>query len=488
MSTLVHHPSQHLAQSSDRRHLVVDPATAEAVASVEDCGVPQAMAALEACVKVGAEWSAAPALARARLLEAWADNILAQRDALARQLTLECGKPLAEAKAEVAYGVSFVKWFAEEARRIRGEVLPSPGAGKEAYTLHQPVGPVLAITPWNFPLAMVTRKVAPAIAAGCPVLLKPAEATPLSALSVVQLLRDAGAPEGLVQVLTGSRASGVELASALLADARIRKLSFTGSTAVGRSLFAACAPSIRRMSLELGGNAPFLIFEDADLDAAVEGLMAAKFRNAGQTCISPNRVLVHRAVREHFVQKLLSRLEALQLGHGLDSGTRLGPLISEAGVLKVLAQVEDASSRGAEIRLMPERRPGAAGRGVGQFLSPGLLLGLSPGQLAWSQETFGPVVFVGDFADEEEAISLANHTEFGLAAYAFTSSQARSWRLSRRLEAGMLGLNTGSFSNELFPFGGIKQSGLGREGSHLGISEYLDLRAITVGGLEAGSL
>lgn len=475
----------HLGPRSSDTHPVHDPATGELIASVEACGPEQALGALEVTLSVAPSWAASTPQARARLLHDWAVRIHSQRDSLAEQLTRECGKPLAESRAEVAYAASFVTWFAEEARRIRGDMLPPPGGGKEVYTLQQPVGPVLAITPWNFPLAMVTRKIAPAIAAGCPVLLKPAEATPLSALSVVALLAEAGAPEGLVQVLTASRESGAALSSVLLADSRLRKLSFTGSTAVGRLLFVACAPSIRRMSLELGGNAPFLVFEDADLDAAVDGLLAAKFRNAGQTCISPNRVLVHESVRAAFVERLLPRLQALTLGYGLSSTTKLGPLISQAGVDKVMAQAADAEARGAVVHLRPSPQPLAGGKGRGHFVSPGLIEGLDPAYRAWSEETFGPVVFMGVFQDEEEAIRLANQTEFGLAAYAFTQNLGRSWRLSRALETGMLGMNTGGFSNELFPFGGIKQSGLGREGSHLGIAEYLELRAVTLGGLSA---
>jgi succinate-semialdehyde dehydrogenase/glutarate-semialdehyde dehydrogenase len=396
-------------------------------------------------------------------------------------MTAEQGKPLAEARGEIAYGASFVEWFAEEAKRVYGETIPSPDPSKRLVVLRQPIGVCAAITPWNFPLAMITRKVAPALAAGCPVVIKPAEQTPLTALAAAELAQRAGMPPGVLNMLTSDAAGSVQIGKVLCASDVVRHLSFTGSTEVGRILMAQSAPTVKKLSLELGGNAPFIVFDDADIDAAVEGAMQSKYRNAGQTCVCANRLYVQRGVYEEFVQRLARRVAELKVGPGTSAGVQIGPLIDQQGLDKVRRHVDDALARGA--RLLTGGK--VLEQGGGRYFEPTVLADADASMLCAREETFGPVAPVFAFDTEEQAVAAANATEFGLAAYFYSRDLGRVTRVGEALEYGIVGVNTGLISNEVAPFGGVKQSGLGREGSHHGIDEYLELKYLCVGGIGA---
>ncbi len=411
-------------------------------------------------------WAARPAQERSQILRRWFELMIANQEDLARIMTAEQGKPLAEARGEIAYAASFIEWFAEEAKRVYGDTIPAPRPDQRITVLRQPVGVTAAITPWNFPAAMITRKAAPALAAGCSMIVRPADLTPLSALALAELGQRAGLPAGVLQVVTGS-ASGI---GRVLTDSEVvRKLSFTGSTEVGRLLMAQCAPTIKKLSLELGGNAPFIVFDDADLDAAVEGAMLSKYRNAGQTCVCANRLLVQRGIHDAFVEKLAARVAALKVGDGMETGTEIGPMIEPKALDKVESHIADALSKGARLVTGGKRLGGL-------YFQPALLTGVTPAMAVAQEETFGPMAPVFVFDTEQEAIAMANDTIFGLAAYFFTRDHGRVIRVSEALEYGMVGHNTGLISNEVAPFGGVKQSGLGREGSKYGIEDYLELK------------
>ena len=447
---------------------VTDPATGAVIGSVPDVSGAQTRAAIEAADAAFQNWRKRPHAERAALLERWFALMEAHADDLALILTMEQGKPLAEARGEIAYGASFVKWFAEEARRIDGSVIPAPTGDRQIVVLKEPVGVSAIITPWNFPNAMITRKVAPALAAGCTVVIKPSEFTPFSALALGVLAERAGIPAGVINIVTGlPTAIGAELT----ANPTVRKLSFTGSTRVGAMLMAQCAPSVKRLSLELGGNAPFIVFDDADLDAAVEGAMASKFRNGGQTCVCSNRVLVQAGIYDAFAAKLAARVAALRVGPGLEPGVEIGPMINAPALEKIRRHVADAVDKGA---VLLAEAPTPSG---GQYATPVVLGGADVTMDLASEETFGPVAALFAFETEAEAIALANATPYGLAAYFYTESHKRAWRVGQALEFGMVGLNTGSVSTTVSPFGGVKQSGLGREGARIGIDEYLESKA-----------
>jgi len=447
---------------------VVDPASGLLLGRVPECGVFETRRAIDAANAAWPAWRALTARRRAQLLQVWNQLILDHADDLAQLVTAECGKPLAEAKGEVIYGASFVEWFAEEGKRTYGESIPSPASNTRLLVIKQPIGVCAAITPWNFPLAMITRKVAPALAAGCTVVVKPAESTPLTALALAVLAEEAGFPAGVFNVLTGLPA---EIGGELCANPLVRKLSFTGSTAVGRRLMAQCAPTIKKLALELGGNAPFIVFDDADVDAAVDGAMVAKYRNTGQTCVCANRFLVQAGVYERFAAKFSEKTAQLQVGAGGEVGVTQGPLINEAGLAKVEAHVADALGKGARLLCGGARHA----RG-GNFYAPTVLADVTRDMLVAREETFGPLAALFRFETEAEALALANDTEFGLAAYFYTRDMGRCWRMGEALEYGMVGINTGLISNEVAPFGGIKQSGVGREGSKYGIEDYLEVK------------
>jgi succinate-semialdehyde dehydrogenase/glutarate-semialdehyde dehydrogenase len=436
---------------------------------------PETRRAIEAANRSWPAWRAKTAKQRSTILRAWHDLMLANADDLALILTTEQGKPLAEAKGEILYAASFLEWFAEEAKRVYGDTIPTPASDKRIVVTKEPIGVCAAITPWNFPAAMITRKVGPALAAGCPIIVKPAEATPLSALALAVLAERAGVPPGVFSVVTGDpKAIGAEMTS----NPIVRKLSFTGSTAVGRLLMAQCAPTIKKVSLELGGNAPFIVFEDADLDAAVAGAIASKYRNSGQTCVCTNRFYVHDKVYDAFAAKLRDAVEQLKVGRGTDEGVTQGPLINEAAVLKVESHIEDALAKGARIVTGGKRH--ALGHG---FFEPTVLADVTPAMKVARDETFGPLAPLFRFSSDEEVIRLANDTEFGLASYFYSRDIGRVWRVAEALEYGMVGINTGLISNEVAPFGGVKQSGLGREGSHYGIDDYVVIKYLCIGGV-----
>jgi succinate-semialdehyde dehydrogenase/glutarate-semialdehyde dehydrogenase len=456
------------AADDGRTLAVIDPASGTAIADVPLMTAVETVRAIDAAAVALPEWRAKTAKERAAVLRRWFDLILENTEDLAQLMTAECGKPIVEARGEVAYGASFVEWFAEEGKRAYGESIPSPAADRRLLTIRQPIGVCAAITPWNFPLAMITRKVAPALAAGCTVVIKPAEQTPLTALALARLAHDAELPAGVFNVLTGDPKT---IGATLTASPVIRKLSFTGSTEVGRLLMAQSAPTIKKLSLELGGNAPFIVFDDADVDAAVEGALIAKYRNTGQTCVCANRFLVQDGVYDAFVAKLARRVQSLRVGPGSDEGVTQGPLIDEAALSKVQAHIEDALRKGARVVTGGSRHQ----RG-GTFFEPTVLADVSSDMRVAQEETFGPVAPVFRFADEAEAVHMANDTEFGLAAYFYSRDVARCLRVGEALEYGMIGINTGLISNEVAPFGGVKQSGLGREGSKHGLDEYLEIK------------
>ncbi|GAB2942531.1 NAD-dependent succinate-semialdehyde dehydrogenase [Hafnia psychrotolerans] len=454
---------------------VVNPSTAEVIARVPAMGEQDTRRAIQAAERIRLEFAASSAAERAAMLEKWYQLILDNIEDLAVLMTAEQGKSLEEARGEVRYGASFVKWFAEEARRINGETIPAPTRDRRILILKQPVGIAAAITPWNFPIAMITRKCAPAIAAGCPIIIKPSDLTPLCALALAELASRAGFPAGVFQVITGMpQGIGAELTGNPL----VRKLSFTGSTRVGQLLMRQCADSIKRLSLELGGNAPFIVFDDADIELAIAGVMVSKFRNGGQTCVCANRILVQRGIYDQFAARMVAETKKLQVGDGFAAGTQMGPLINKAAVEKVNRHIDDALNQGARVLT------GGIAADNGNFVTPTVLADVTSRMLIANEETFGPVAPLFCFDDEQQAIDLANATPFGLAAYFFTENLRRSWRVAEKLEFGMVGLNTGSVSLEIAPFGGIKLSGIGREGAKAGIEEYLESKSFHIGGLD----
>ncbi|EPC02551.1 succinate-semialdehyde dehydrogenase [Litchfieldella anticariensis FP35 = DSM 16096] len=463
-------------RDAPQRFAVTNPATGEVLTEVPDLGADDARDAIAAAEAAWPAWRKRPVKERSALLRAWFDAIMAHQEDLARLMTLEQGKPLAESRGEVAYGAAFVEFYAEEAKRMAGETLPSHGSDKRILVFREPVGVVAAITPWNFPLAMITRKCAPALAAGCPVVVKPAEATPLTALALARLAEQAGLPAGVLNVVTAERPA--DIGEVLTTDPRVRKVSFTGSTPVGKKLLAQCAGTVKKAAMELGGNAPFIVFDDADLDAAVEGAIASKFRNSGQTCVCTNRLLVQANVYDAFVEKLAKRVTTLEVGNGLEDGVVQGPLINAAAVDKVQSHIRDALDKGA--RLICGGEPHRLG---GTFFQPTVLADVTPEMHVARDETFGPLAPVFRFDTDEEAIAMANATEFGLAAYFYARDYQRIWHVMEGLEYGMVAINEGLLSTELAPFGGVKESGLGREGSHHGLEDFTELKYVCVGGL-----
>ena len=456
---------------SGTRFDIDNPADGSIIASVPNCGAAETRRAIEAAKAALPAWRALTAKQRAALLRRWFDLMLLNADDLALILTTEQGKPLPEAKGEIMYGASFIEWFAEEGKRIYGDVIPPHMADKRLIIIKQPIGVTAAITPWNFPNAMIARKVAPALAAGCTMVIKPAEQTPLSALAMAELAHRAGIPKGVLNIVTGDASSSIMIGKELCANPIVRKLSFTGSTEVGRILMRQCADTIKKLSLELGGNAPFIVFDDADLDAAADGLMQSKYRNAGQTCVSANRIYVQAAIYDAFAEKVKARMSSLKVGRGTDNGVNIGPLIDEQGLAKVEAHLADAIAKGAKVMCGGKRH--ALG---GRFYEPTLLTDVPMSAKVSKEETFGPVAPLIKFDTEAEAVQLANDSEFGLAAYFFARDVGRVFRVGEALESGMVGINTGIFSNEVAPFGGVKQSGLGREGSKYGIEDYLEIK------------
>lgn len=464
--------------ASGRTFAVTNPATGETIAMVPDMGRDDALAAVSAAYQALPKWRALTAKERSLRLRVWFDLILKNADALAELMTAEQGKPLAEAKGEVIYGASFVEWFSEEAKRVYGDVIPSPVPGRKLLVMKEPIGVAAAITPWNFPLAMITRKCAPAIAAGCTVVVKPAEATPLTALALADLAQQAGISPGVFNVVVGDAASAPEIGKVLCEDKRVRKVSFTGSTEVGRILLRQSADTVKKLSLELGGNAPFIVFDDADIDEAVEGAMASKYRNAGQTCVCANRIYVQDGVYDQFAKKLTEKVAQLRVGPGTQSGVQIGPLIEPAALAKVQSHVDDAVKGGAKVLV-----GGKAHALGGLFYEPTVMTEVTPNMLVSKEETFGPVAPLFRFKTEEDVVAMANDTDFGLAAYFYSRDVGRIFRVAEALEAGMVAVNTGAFSNEVAPFGGVKQSGLGREGSKYGIEDYLEIKFVTLAGL-----
>ena len=456
--------------------MVTNPANGQNIAEVADFGADGIAAAIDAAEAAGPAWAARTAKDRAAILRRWYDLCIEHADDLAAILTAEMGKPLAEAKGEILYGSSFIEWFAEEAKRISGDVLESPFPDKKFLVLKQPVGVFGAITPWNFPNAMITRKVSPGLAAGCTCVLKPAEQTPLSALALAELARRAGFPAGVMNIVTGMDAPA--MGNTLCADQRVRKITFTGSTEVGRILMRQSAETIKKVSLELGGNAPLIVFDDADLDEAVEGAIASKYRNAGQTCVCANRIFVQSGIYDDFARALSEKVGAMKVGDGFEEGVSQGPIIDQQGFDKIERHVADALSKGATVSV-----GGAPHERGGTFYQPTVLTGASRDMELFSEETFGPVAALFKFETEEEVIAAANDTIFGLAAYYFTKDVGRIFRVGEALEYGMAVANTGAYSSEVGPFGGVKASGLGREGSKYGIDEFLEIKLMVIGGV-----
>ncbi|AGH72686.1 NADP-dependent succinate-semialdehyde dehydrogenase [Edwardsiella piscicida] len=452
---------------------VINPASGDTLGSVPKMGAAETRRAIEAAAHALPGWRARTGKARAQILRRWFDLILAHQEDLARLMTLEQGKPLAESRGEIAYAASFIEWFAEEAKRVYGDTIPAPQGDKRLLVIKQPIGVTAAITPWNFPAAMITRKAGPALAAGCTMVLKPASQTPYSALALAELALRAGVPQGVFSVVTGSAGA---VGNELTANPLVRKLSFTGSTEIGRQLMAQCAHDIKKVSLELGGNAPFIVFDDADLDQAVAGAMASKFRNAGQTCVCANRLYVQEGIYERFAEKLCSAVQALKMGNGLDDGVTVGPLIDSRARAKVEAHIADAVARGARIACGGQ----ADARGE-NFFCPTVLLDVPADAQVAREETFGPLAPLFRFRDEDEVIARANATEFGLASYFYTRDVGRVFRVAEALEYGIVGINSGLISNEMAPFGGVKSSGLGREGAKYGIEDYLEIKYLCLG-------
>lgn len=466
-----------VSSGGEKNIAVHNPATGELVGSVPSLGREETLQAIEAAEAAWPAWRSKTAHERSRLIRRWYDLIVANQEDLASIMTAEQGKPLAESRGEILYAASFVEWFAEEAKRVYGDTIPMAQPGKRIIVLKQPIGVCAAITPWNFPSAMITRKAAPALAAGCPVVVKPASQTPLSALALAKLAQEAGIPPGIFNVLTGSAS---EIGGALTASSAVRKLSFTGSTEIGKMLMRQCADTVKKISLELGGHAPFIVFDDADLDEAVTNAVASKYRNSGQTCVCANRFIVQEGVYDAFAEKLIQAVqEQLKVGNGFDEGVNQGPLIDLNAVQKVEQQIKDALGKGARL--------GSGGKRAGEtgfFFEPTILLDVTTEMQIAYEETFGPVAPLFSFSTEEEAVALANDTPYGLASYFFSKDIGRCWRVSEALEYGMVGVNTGIMSTESAPFGGIKESGIGREGSKYGIDEYLEQKYLCLGGIE----
>jgi len=466
------------AANSGATYAINNPATGEHIADVPDMGAAETQLAIEAAERALPAWRALAAKTRSQILKRWFDLIMANQEDLAQLMTAEQGKPLAESRGEVAYGASFIEWFAEEGKRAYGDVIPGPTPDRRLIALKQPIGVTVAITPWNFPIAMITRKVAPALAVGCTSVVKPAGVTPLCALALAELGKQAGLPDGVLNIITSAHASVV--GEVLTQSPIVRKLSFTGSTPVGKKLMAACADTVKRVSLELGGNAPFIVLEDADLDAAVVGALASKYRNAGQTCVCANRFLVHEKIYDAFAEKLQAAVAKLVVGNGVDEGTTIGPLINAAAVDKVERLVNESIAAGAHVAMGGARH--ALG---GSFYQPTVLLNVSNDMPIAQQESFGPVAPLIRIRDADHAVALANDTSAGLAAYLYGRNLQQLWSVAERLEYGMVGINEGIISNEMAPFGGVKESGLGREGSKYGIDEYLETQYLCLGGMSA---
>lgn len=467
-------------KASDNSTFAVDnPANGKEIAQVANLGPEQASAAIDAANAAFKTWRARTAKERANIMRRWFDLIIANAEDLAQLMTLEQGKPLAESRGEIVYGASFVEWFAEQAKRVTGDIMASPLATNRMLVLREPIGVCAAITPWNFPNAMITRKVAPALAAGCTVVLKPAEQTPLSALALAELAERAGIPAGVMNILTADSERSIEIGKVLCASPVVKKVTFTGSTAVGRILMQQSAPTIKKLSLELGGHAPFIVFDDADIDAAVEGAMIAKYRNAGQTCVCTNRIYVQEKVYDAFLEKFTARVAALKVGEGFADGVNQGPLIDDAAVAKVKEHIEDALAKGAKVAT-----GGQAHEMGGRFFKPTVISHIDESMLCMREETFGPLAPVVKFTEEAKVIELANNTEYGLAGYFYSRDISRIFRVAEALEYGMVGVNTGLISNEVAPFGGVKQSGLGREGSIYGMDDFMEMKYVCLGGIQ----
>ncbi len=466
----------HWVDAEDKSTIdVLNPSNAEIIASVPNCGRVETSRMIDAAYKAQKSWALQSAKQRAIFLRKWFELILRSQEDLARLLTAEQGKPLSEARGEILYGANYIDWFSEEAKRVYGDTIPGPSDDKRILVSKQPVGVVACITPWNFPNAMLARKIAPALAAGCAVVCKPANETPLSALALAELADRAGVPPGLINILVGKTD---EIGSEMTANSKVRKLSFTGSTRIGKKLIADCAGTVKRTSMELGGNAPFIVFDDADIDSAVAGALASKYRNAGQTCVCANRLLVQTGVYKEFTVKLKKAVSTLKVGDGFDQGVSVGPLIHAEAASKVLGIINDATQRGAKV----EHGGGLSPLG-GSFVLPTILTEVTQDMRLFSEEIFGPVAPVFRFDDEAEAIAIANDTEYGLAAYFYSRDIGRVWRVADKLEYGMVGINEGVISNEMAPFGGVKESGNGREGSKYGIDDYLELKYMCMGGI-----
>jgi succinate-semialdehyde dehydrogenase/glutarate-semialdehyde dehydrogenase len=455
---------------------VINPATGDTIARVAKCGTAETKRMIEAAALAQKSWALIPAKERAALLRRWYMLIMDNQEDLAHILTAEQGKPLAEARGEIAYGANYIEWFGEESKRVYGDIIPQPSNDKRIMVIKQPVGVVACITPWNFPNAMLTRKIAPAIAAGCAVVCKPANATPLSALALMVLAERAGFPPGLVNIVTGRTA---EIGAEITGHPLVRKVTFTGSTPVGKQLMAECAATVKRTSMELGGNAPFIVFDDANIDAAVQGAIISKYRNAGQTCVCSNRILVHEAVADQFTRKFTAAVKALVVGNGVQDDVVVGPLIDEKAATSVCDFIQDALSKGA-IAIT-----GGGRSSLGScFIEPTILTNVTRDMRVFSEEIFGPVAPIFTFESEEQAIEMANDTEFGLAAYFYSRDIGRIYRVAERLEYGIVGINEGIISNEMAPFGGVKESGSGREGSKYGMDDYLDIKYMCIGGID----
>jgi len=468
---------QWIGADNDNRFDVKNAYSQELICTLPEMGKAETNSAIEAANNAWPNWRSKTAKERAAILRKWFNLILENQEDLATLMTLEQGKPLAEARGEIGYGASFIEWFAEEGKRTYGDVIPTPSNDRRIIVIKQPIGVVAAITPWNFPIAMITRKCAPALAAGCPVVIKPAAETPLSALALAELADQAGIPSGIINVVVGTNAR--EIGAALTESSIVRKLSFTGSTAVGKILTKNCADTMKKVSMELGGNAPFIVFDDADLDKAITGVMASKYRNTGQTCVCTNRILAQDGIYDQFVEKLSEAVKSLNVGNGLDEGISQGPLINISAVEKVEEHIKDAIAKGGTVVSGGKRHEKG-----GTLFEPTVIANATIEMKVAKEETFGPLAPVFKFSTEDEAIQMANDTEFGLASYFYTNDIGRVWRVSEALEYGMVGVNEGVISNEVAPFGGVKESGLGREGSHYGIDDFLELKYICMGGLK----
>lgn len=469
---------QWVPADSGKTFAVTNPANGETIADLADCGADETTRAIEAADVALTTWRRKTAKERSLILRKWHQLILDNQEDLGKIMTLEQGKPLAEAKGEILYGASFIDWFADEARRIYGDVIPTFAEGKRVLTIKQPVGVVATITPWNFPNAMIARKIAPALAAGCTVVARPSKETPLSALALAELAHQAGVPEGVLNIIVGS--SSKDVGGVMTSHPTVRKLSFTGSTPVGKAIQSQCSDTVKRTSMELGGNAPFIVFDDADIDAAIDGLMGCKFRNAGQVCISANRILVQDGIYDEFADKLTKRVAELKTGNGLEEGVKVGPLINKGAVEKVVELVDDAVKKGAQVTVGGHDSE----QGDERYYQPTVLTNVTDDMDVFSTEIFGPVAALYRFKTEDEAIERANNTPFGLASYFYSQGFSRIWRVSEALEYGMVGVNEGGISTEVAPFGGIKESGNGREGSKYGIDDYVEIKYLCMGGIQ----